>query len=314
MIHEYALEPELVASWHDRLKGRFFISQFGSDKGKVVSRYPKKWKRLVWEAFDDTFSGPPSKKETARGRIEELVKQLTMPVVKRPGYIWDDSLGWLTNAENEHTRKPFHAILARDNPRRNTNIILEDAIVDGTPELWNTPGTRTVKRTAEAMAECVAPMLRCATKVLFVDPHFRATEERFRKPLAAFVRIIGTRASDLTIELHTADRDGAPIWEKFQKECRAKLPPILPAGATLTVHRWKNREDGDKMHNRYILTNLGGVEFGHGLDEGDPGTTDDVSRFEAGPYNRRWNDYAGPDFAYDRDGEPFSVQGTSDTS
>lgn len=308
MIHEYALEPEMVAAWHDPDKYDCFFKEFGSDTGRLVSRYPKRWVKLVWEAFENEFGKTASPLE--KKRVQKLVKQFNTLRVSRPGCFWDDSGNWLANAENEHTRKPFHTIIARNNPRTHPHVIHEADILNETATTWKIERQKIVQRTAEAMAECVAPMLRCATKILFVDPHFRATEERFRKPLAAFLRIIETRASELTIELHTADRDDAPSWEEFQKECRAKLPPILPAGATLTVHRWKNREDGDKMHNRYILTDLGGVEFGHGLDEGDPGTTDDVSRFEAGPYNRRWNDYAGPGFAYDRDGKPFSVPET----
>ena len=43
MIHEYALEPELVASWHSLYKFHLFSGKFGFGAGRVVSRYPKKW-------------------------------------------------------------------------------------------------------------------------------------------------------------------------------------------------------------------------------------------------------------------------------
>ena len=316
MIHEYALEPELVASWYDRMRGRFFLDKFGSDTGRIVSRYPNKtkWAKLVREAFEATFSGTPSEKEKARGRIEELRKRfMTPPVVKRPECIWDDAHDWLTNAESEHTRKPFHAILARHNPRVRANVIREaDILDDSAVDEWGAPVTMTVPRNAEEMANCVAPMLRCATKILFVDPHFRATEERFRKPLAAFLRIVDARASEITLELHTADRADKPSWTEFRRECEDKLPPVLPAGMPLSVYRWKEREGGEKLHNRYILTDIGGVQFGVGLDEGEPGTTDDIARLSADTFRKRFEDYAGPNFAFDRDGEPFSVEGRAD--
>ena len=92
-----------------------------------------------------------------------------------------------------------------------------------------------------------------------------------------------------------------------------KLPSILPAGVLLTVYRWKNREGGEKLHNRYILADIGGVSFNTGLDEGAPGTTDDVSRLGYHTYAKRWDDYAGPNFAFDRDGEPFSVEGRANS-
>ena len=42
----------------------------------------------------------------------------------------------------------------------------------------------------------------------------------------------------------------------------------------MKVRRLKQKQDGEKLHNRYILTDLGGVTFGTGLDEGKKGETD----------------------------------------
>lgn len=306
MIYEYALEPTLVASWHDPLKSRFFIEQFGFGAGRVVARYPKKWRKFVWEAFKATSNGTSQRDKE---RIQELLVRLMEPGVKRREMMWDDTHDWLTNAEGEHARRPFHAILARENPRKNVYVMREADILADTATDWDAPHTRVVERTAEEMAACVAPMLRCATKILFIDPHFRATEERFRKPLSAFLRVVDARASDTTFELHTADRADKPSWTEFQRECEDKLPPVLPAGMPLFVYRWKEREGGEKLHNRYILTDIGGVQFGVGLDEGEPGTTDDIARLSADTFRKRFEDYAGPNFAFDRDVEPFSVEG-----
>ena len=311
MIHEYALEPELVASWHDPLEFRFFVEQFGFRTGRVVSRYPKKWKKLVWDAFNTTSGNTAS--PVARTRMTTLLKRLTEPGVKRLERVWDEDRDWLVNAEIGHERRPFHAILARDNPRAYANVIREADILADTVADWDVPHTRVVKRTAEEMAACVAPMLCCATKILFVDPHFRATEERFRKPLSAFLRVVEARASEITLELHTADRADKPSWTEFQKECDDKLPPVLPAGMPLSVYRWKEREGGEKLHNRYILTDIGGVQFGVGLDEGEPGTTDDIARLSVDTFRKRFEDYAGPNSAFDQDGEPFSVEGQANS-
>ncbi len=154
------------------------------------------------------------------------------------------------------------------------------------------------------MADCVAPMLRCATRILFVDPYFRASKRNFRKPLEKFLQVVTPRALEITAELHTsASYKNAPPWDYFQEECKDKLPHILPADVRLTVYRWRNRVGGETLHNRYILTDIGGVSFSHGLDEGSLGTTDDVSRLSAGTYTKRWGNYAGPNFAFDPDGK-----------
>lgn len=311
MIHEYALEPELVASWHSLYKFHLFGGKFGFGAGRVVSRYPKKWPKRVWDAFEADFGKTASPVD--RNRMGKLLKQITKPVVRRPDCIWDAARDWLANAESEHARKPFYAVLARNNPRSNVNVMRESEFLEHTEGDQDSPKDMPVSRNAEEVASCVAPMLRCATKIRLVDPNFRANRERFREPLAAFLKSIDTRTSGIAIELHTEDRDDTPSWAEFRKECEDKLPSIIPEGLTLTVYRWKEREGGEKLHNRYILTDIGGVSFLTGLDEGDPGMTDDVSRLSADTYAKRWDNYAWPNGAFDQDGEPFSVEGQANS-
>jgi hypothetical protein len=275
MIHEYALEPELVASWHDAALYRYFVEQFGFGTGRVVSRYPKEWRKLVWESFEAAFGATVGPVEAKR--IEVLLTQLTTPDVRRLGFSWNNAHGWLMNAENEHARKPFYAILARSNPRSQSYVIRADDIMSGTAVMWPAPNSIPVDRTAEAMAGCVAPMLRCATKILFIDPYFRASKPEFNKSLAAFLQETTSRGSQITVELHTADRDDAPPLSTFKKECETYLSKSVPTGMTLIVRRWKRRDGGQGIHNRYILTDIGGVTFGWGFGEGDSGTNDDVS-------------------------------------
>jgi hypothetical protein len=268
---------------------------FGFGRGRIVSRYPKKWRSLVWEAFGARGS------EIEQKRIETLLTQLLTPEVRRQDHVWNAGQDWLANAETEHARRPFHAILARQNPRARAEVLVADDVLEGTPPAWNAPASLLVARTAAAMAQCVTPMLRAATRVLFIDPHFRASRARCRNPLAAWLREIPGGA---TIELHAANAtDNAPDWTYFRTECENGLPGILMPGTEIAVRRWKNRAGGEMLHNRYILTDVGGVQFGVGLDEGDQGTTDDVALLEANVFNRRFQDFAGPAYAFDIDGQ-----------
>ena len=302
MIYEYALEPELVASWHDRLLGRFFVEHFGFGTGRVVSRYPKKWRKLVWEAFQAVFGAAAG--EIERKRVEELLARLTAAEVRRPGCVWDDACAWLENAERENERRPFHAILSRGNPRGQPNVVRADDILTGTPEIWLAPGSIVVERTAASMANCVASMVRAATQILLVDPHFRASRPRYRNSLGDYLGLVRIGVPQVTVELHAGHvADDAPDWDTFRRECERHLPSLVPAGLTLIVRRWTNRAGGERLHNRYVLTDIGGVQFGVGLDEGDPGTTDDVSRLHTKAYRRRMDDYAGAAPAFDLEGE-----------
>ncbi len=67
------------------------------------------------------------------------------------------------------------------------------------------------------------------------------------------------------------------------------LPSIIPRGLTIRLVRW----DQDHLHNRFILTEYGGLQFATGLDEhaGSARTHDIVDLLEPEPYNATWKEY-----------------------
>ena len=152
MICEYALEPELVATWHTESPFKEFIKCFGFGPdghatGRVVAQYPGKWKKRVWKTFSS--SGQPSESFVNQKRIEILLQQLEKTHVSRPGskWKWNDQYSWLENAEKENVHRPFHAILALNNPRDNAQVMCGENILLGMdpesemdpPPLWSVP-------------------------------------------------------------------------------------------------------------------------------------------------------------------------------
>lgn len=65
------------------------------------------------------------------------------------------------------------------------------------------------------------------------------------------------------------------------------------------------------MHNRYVLTELCGIQFGTGLDTGGAGETDDVTLLSEEQYGRRWKQYAqDPPSDFDIVGTPVELVGS----
>ncbi len=305
MIHEYALEPELVATWTDRRVGRYFIEKFGLGQPRIVSRYPKNWKKLVMAAFQ-------SSNELERKRMEELLARLGESMVRRRDARWNPSTTWLDNAENEHGRVPFHAILARSNPRGQAGVLVADEI-DDSDTLWMVPLSCIVPRRAEQMAAAVASLLRIADVVVFVDPHFGPEKPRHRRPLREFLRRVitnrpGNHPQRIEV-LSAAEGDGRSTPDFFRDECLDRLPSCTPTGVCVQLARLHQRPGGERLHNRYILTELGGVVFGVGLDEGDTGATDDVQILDRAQYEERWRQYASDSPAFDRREPSVTISG-----
>ena len=301
LIHDYALEPELVANC-DQFLYRYLTTykKFGWATGCVVVQYPNNWQELVKGLFNDNK------------RAELLLTSLLRTKAIRHNSKWNDSFTWLENAEQENSPHSFHVILARDNPRNRSNVVRATDISLGDDRAWDDPPPSvTVNRTATSMAACIEPLLRYSTRIRFIDPHFCAKHKRFQDPLCEFLRIICVSNRRVKLELH-ASANNASGWEDFRQECEEELPHIIPKGFTLTIRLWKNQNKGQKFHNRYILTDIGGVQFGAGLDEGEPGTTDtdDILRLSFELWQQRLEDYGyDSEPAFDLEGEE-PIEGT----
>ncbi len=274
MLYEYALEPSLLSSWSDF---RFFISQFGFDQGRLISRFPKKWKRMVYESLGNC-------KDIERARIEEALRRIDNRMVPRQANSWDVALDWLGNAETEHSVRQFRAIIAETNARKHPTVIvgttLDDTLeTDALPgsdsrRLWKADRAKVIGRNAPEMADAIDVFIKRAETILFVDKHFGPENARHRIPFKEFVSRLderGSKAMPKTVAVHCA-RKSTPTF--FKSQCETQLAAMVPLNVKVQFHRWAP----DDLHNRFVLTELGGVAFLEGLDQhmGGAGRTDDL--------------------------------------
>lgn len=223
-------------------------------------------------------------------------------MVHRRNYVWEPDHSWLQNAHQEHARVPFHAILARANSNDHPNTLIAGALGDATA-LWAVPRGVTIARNGNEMAAAVVGMLRIAEVVIFVDPYFRPAELKNRRPLEAFLRaVMAGRPMNAPsrVEVHTSLKyENAPTAGFFLSECERRLPRCVPSGVRLSIRVLSQRTGGEQLHNRYILTDVGGLTFGTGLDDGAEGETDDVSLMDRLQYELRWSQHAAEPMAFD---------------
>ena len=84
---------------------------------------------------------------------------------------------------------------------------------------------------------------------------------------------------------------------------------MLPRGQRVTISRLKERSEGEKLHNRYILTEFGGVGFPAGLNA-KRGASDDPQLLTREQYRTRWPQYAGESLAFDQPEGEIAIAGT----
>lgn len=322
MIYEFALEPALVARWHDRREYSFFDEKFGIRFRRIISGYPKNWKRLVWQAFSES---PAADNQNAQIRMAALIPFLWQNAVRRYS-TFPEILDWLEKAEAEHIERPFQAIVARENPREQDFVINARGLIENGHELWSIPERNTTPRSAEEIANEVAQLVRFCRRAVIIDPYFDPSKLRFRQTFSAILSKCRENLCGpdrIQVEWHTSidrcfrnweigsDRDPDDEMIEYQKlasACQRELPALIPAGMQLKVVVWTQKEGGEKLHNRYLLTDICGVLFGTGSDEAentDSDESDDIILLEEGQYITRCQQYLGIPPAFNLVGQPF---------
>ena len=102
------------------------------------------------------------------------------------------------------------------------------------------------------------------------------------------------------------DKETLDYFEEGAKE----LAKRLPATVRVEFRRWRQRTGGEKFHNRYVLSDLGGVMLGTGLDAGDVGETDDLLLLPRAVFERRWEQYVRNDGSFEEVDKPSAVTGS----
>jgi hypothetical protein len=282
MYYEYAVDPESFDSWQTT---RYLLDAFGFDKGRLICDLPrKKWKRLIFERLTAQVSG-----EIERKRIEERLHRIPPgTLVRRPDAVYSADKDWLDNALVEHTRRAFRAVLS---PKTATGVteVLDPREVDDLDSRWSVPPGMTLQRDAATVVSELSLLLKHARSIDLVDPHFQAQKAMKVKFLYAVAR---NSAPDAVITMHLKEDAKGEPGRSLCATATARLPEQIPEGRVVEILVWRERTGGERFHNRFVLTNAGGVQFGDGLEHGGDVEVDRVSRLggqEHGEYRQRYN-------------------------
>src|SRR5262249_29796865 len=125
VIHAFALEPKVVATWGRQEEFRFIHDKFGLGTPRVLLELPRfiDWKNDVYAAASELDLSPKDWK-----RLEELFRIFGEHRCGRTSSVYKDVLSWLENAEREYAQREFRAIIATENPRRHPAIVLSGDI------------------------------------------------------------------------------------------------------------------------------------------------------------------------------------------
>jgi hypothetical protein len=179
---------------------------------------------------------------------------------------------WIDQALIAHKDRPFRAILTNRSQSENPCVLSNDFELTE-KSLWQIPAGCIVTRTAGEMIEPIKPMLDCAATVILIDRNFDPGKKRFVRFLLEMIKYLSCRTFSpriRTVSYHLGDKISP---EHIEYLCNSKILPHLPFETKLNIYIWPK----DELHDRYVLTDKGGVKYGIGLDENDGSSSKEVS-------------------------------------
>ncbi|MBW2428178.1 MAG: hypothetical protein JRF56_04410 [Deltaproteobacteria bacterium] len=136
------------------------------------------------------------------------------------------------------------------------------------------------------MIQAIRPMLDCAREVVLIDRNFDPGKYRWRQFLIKLVEFLSGRTFSPSIgkiDFHLGDDVSL---NHLQVLCSNNIVGDLPVGMKVNFFVWPR----EQLHDRYVLTDVGGVRFGIGLDicDGSGPEKVEISRISEETRRRWW--------------------------
>jgi hypothetical protein len=194
---------------------------------------------------------------------------------------------WLDNA-CEHLPS-FDAIVATAAPM-GTKVLVAGEFLRDEPPYARAPQI-SIPRTVSDIIGSAWPLVAQAEAIVLVEPNFNPTEPRFLEPLVHLLeQLHSAGAKPKRFEIHTC-KFSKGISRVNPVNYRSYISPHLPVGWTLKVCFWAERLPELHLHARFILTEIGGIQYYHGLDVGETGSTTLVSGLGEAEHQKRFSLY-----------------------
>lgn len=277
MIKEFALDPAALAKWDDC---RYLTALFGAENGRVIAKYPKKWKRLAYEAAQKVAE------PTELSKIEERLRRLDDSVLFYMGRPGGENEDWQVNALEENKRQPFGAIVCSESS--NEDVISVDD-VDELKEPFIANRQVSVNRDASSMASALDLIFKSGKHYKFIDKYLSPTP-RYIKPLKKFITGIASRGvvTAVVIELVIGTDGNAASEDTMARNFNVVMNGFLPEGIEMKIYFLPK----EKMHDRWILAEWCGVQFGQGLDEGDNPPDVNITLLDESRRQELWDEFS----------------------
>lgn len=260
MFKEIAIEPEVIARYEWFLA---VYEKFGFDKGLLLADYPGTWRKMVMERARELVLEGVNQDIKVSSMIKRLTSEKFKSCLFSNGRIPGDEESWLASAIEQ--KPSFDLIVAFLHGEGASGIIPAEEFFWEDERLISKTQSR-VLRTKESLIGASEKLLMKAKEIRFVDRFFNPNKPEKLDPFVALIDFIHKHNCPAkSLQIYTQ----LILEEVTPGDYKKRLEHELPSGFSLEVFFLKKIEGGENLHPRFILGDIGGLQYDHGLDEGD---------------------------------------------
>tara|TARA_B100001250_G_C19810964_1_gene795659 strand:- start:107 stop:1024 length:918 start_codon:yes stop_codon:yes gene_type:complete len=263
MFREYAVDPNVCSRNETCLH---FFSSFSQSAGRLINKVPGDWERKAIYALNKAsfLEDAPVDKARYKNKVKKIAKEVLLD--DGSGIRFNEEEDWLSKIQRSERLNEFAAVIGLSNDQDIRNLHSFEDLILNHPELWEVPNEEIVSRNAADIVDVLEPLLKVSKEIVIVDPYFRA-DRRFiqttreiisRREVYNFSR--GIKNIRINCEPPTVGEN----FEGFQHWLTTEFQQYLPQGFEMEIKLWREKY----LHDRWLLTNIGGLRIPIGFDEG----------------------------------------------
>lgn len=283
LLYEFAITPDVFdgsvtadEASETQLKQ---ILKGVQENGIIADLHRSRWSQHVQD------KRAPSLRPEVRDRVLTLLQSLhdRHRIVRHPRRLEGDPASdeqWLELAIASHRRIPFTQIIAGGElcrrcagaglPLTPIPKVLDSSAWEGRKR------SKTIAKSEPEFRAALSPLLRHARAIRLIDPYLVPRTTRFFETIKLVVELAGKRGYgqpiDCRIDIHAGDPtryDDNGTLESPEERLAAWQTAIRAVDISphrIRVFLWKNYDGGERLHDRFIITDQIGISVPGGLD------------------------------------------------
>ena len=277
LFYEYAITPHVFSQEYcgDDVAIQIHLITFfkGLRKNGMIGNLNKE--QWQYEVKKHLSTLPFSLKDKLSQLIQELSKhnRIVLHESIHDENLQSDEKNWLKFIDEENRVEPYSAVVYTGNVEKQSDkdMTLENLLDN---PIWDDKRYSSItNQTKENLEKHLSGFLRYARKLIISDPYFtynRSDEESLLMYAELYARRRGSRIKNRKIIIHTSynDRDKYVdiTGEAYKVQWVRLFKKIYEEyGHHVILNVWKDKNNPKLLHDRYMITDQGGIHSGRGF-------------------------------------------------